>query len=101
MQNNLTRLNSNQDDNDNWDDIDNLQRHTPKSQSKKPGQRIPVSVQKVITEVDAYIQDGGFLTEKKFRNVAEEDTGMEKASHIQASLNAMALWQSLCVPISR
>jgi hypothetical protein len=99
MQNNLTRLN--QDDNENWDDVDNIQRQTPKPKHRKPRERIPVSVQKVITEVDEYIEGGNFLTEKKFRNLAQETKGMEKISHIQASLNEMAFWQSLCVPISR
>ena len=94
---NLTGLN----DNDNWDDIDNIQRKTPKPQQKKPRERIPRSVQLVINEVDDYIQEGKFLTEKKFRGVAKENKGMEKISHIQASLDAMAFWQSLCIPVPR
>ena len=99
MPKNLTRLN--QDEEENWDDIDNIQRQTPRTQHRKPRERIPVSVQKVITEVDEYIEGGNFLTEKKFRNVAQEAKGVEKISHIQASLDAMALWQSLCVPVLR
>ena len=97
MHKDLTRLN----DEDSWDDIDNIQRQTPKPKHKKPRERIPVSVQKIITEVDQYIEGGNFLTEKKFRNVAQETKGMEKIGHIQASLNEMAFWQSLCVPILR
>lgn len=92
---NLTGLN------DDWDEIDNIQRQTPRPQHKKPRERIPQSVAKTIQEVDAYIEEGGFLTEKKFRRVAQEDTGVEKTSHIQASLNAMAFWKSLCIPIPR
>ena len=99
MENNLTRLNEIEEEN--WEDIDNIQRQTPKTQRRKPRERIPVSVQKVITEVDQYIEGGNFLTEKKFRNMAQEAKGVEKISHIQASLNEMAFWQSLCVPISR
>lgn len=94
---NLTGLNDDQD----WDEIDNIQRKTPKPQQRKPRERIPQSVQKVIKEVDQYIKDGNFLTEKKFRIMAEENKGVEKVSHIQASLDAMAFWQSLCVPILR
>ena len=86
---------------ENWDDIDNLPRQTPKPQQRKPRERIPQSVKTVIKEVDEYIQEGGFLTEKKFRGMAQETKGMEETSHIQASLNAMALWKSLCVPIPR
>lgn len=97
MQNNLTRLN---DEND-WDDIDNIQRQTLRPQHRKPRERIPVSVQKVITEVDQYIEGGNFLTEKKFRNLAQETKGMEKTGHIQASLDAMAFWKSLCIPVLR
>lgn len=97
MQNNLTRLN----EEDNWEDIDNIQRQAPKPKHRKPRERIPVSVQKVITEVDLYIEGGNFLTEKKFRNVAQETKGVEKISHTQASLNEMAFWQSLCVPVLR
>lgn len=90
-----------QEDNWDWDEIDSIQRQTPKTQHRKPRERIPVSVQKIITEVDQYIEGGNFLTEKKFRNVAEEAKGMEKISYIQASLNEMAFWQSLCIPILR
>lgn len=94
---NLTGLNNDDD----WDDIDNIQRKTPKPQQRKPGERIPKSVHTVIEDVDAYIEMGGYLTEKKFCRVVEEDKPLEKVGHIQASLEAMSLWQSLCVPIPR
>lgn len=84
-----------------WDDIDSIQRQTLKPTQRKPRERIPKSVHTVIEDVDAYIEMGGYLTEKKFRGVAEEDKPLEETSHIQASLEAMSLWQSLCVPISR
>lgn len=100
MPKNLTRLNVPSESED-WEDIDNIQRQTLRPQHRKPRERIPVSVQKVITEADEYIEGGNFLTEKKFRNVAQEAKGVEKISHIQASLDEMAFWQSLCSPVLR
>lgn len=97
MKQNLTGLNAEE----NWDEIDNLPRQTPKPTPRKPNERIPKSVHTVIEEVDIYIEKGGYLTEKKFRRMAEENKPLEKTSHIQASLEAMSLWQSLCIPIPR